>query len=63
MLNLVSLCHLPYMLWEASKTKSILVSGFGLCLSPCPNPAERSTTRSKLINTILFNTLFGYRDA
>jgi hypothetical protein len=28
-LNFVSLCHLPYILWEASKTNRMRVRGFG----------------------------------
>ncbi len=57
MLNLVSLCHLPYILWEASKTNRILVSGFGLAFStcPCPNPTERKTRRIMTIKPVLFN--------
>jgi hypothetical protein len=45
------------MLWEASKTKRILVRGLVFSFSGCPwpNPPDRKAQSSKTIKAILFN--------
>jgi hypothetical protein len=59
MLNLVSLCHLPYMLPEASNTKSILDKGFGFSFSgfPCENMRKQGKRSNARISFSFFKGL------